>query len=113
LKLAFDDSLGVYVSPSPLRGKSGDVLISARRPFSVDKCGKCSESQLVTWKKARRESSALGKFRIKPGPCTCSSSECTEEEPQTVCELGLSIAAVLDMTLSSVLSRFILVVTLM
>lgn len=68
MKLAFDDSLSVYISPSPLDGKSGDALISARRPSAVDKCGECSKSQLVTWKRDRHGSSALGKFRIKPGP---------------------------------------------
>lgn len=84
MKLAFDDSLGVYVSPSPLRRKSGDALISARRPSAVDKYGDCSESQLVPWKRDRRGSSALGKFGIKPGQSTFSSRECTDEEPRTV-----------------------------
>jgi len=69
--------VSVYVPPSPLYGKYGDALISARRPSAVDR--DCSESQLVTWKRDRRECSALGKFRIKPGPITCFSSEFTEE----------------------------------
>ena len=94
--LAFDDSLSFYVSPIPLHGKSGDALISARRPSALNKYGDCSESHLVPWKRDRRGSSAQGKFRIKPGQSMCSCSEGTEEQPHTVCELGLSIVAVLD-----------------
>ena len=78
MKFAFDDRLSVYVSPSPLHGKSGDTLISARRAFAVGSYGDCSERQLVSWKRDQRGSSALGKFRIEPAQSTFSIRECSD-----------------------------------